>query len=93
MSPTANVGSETVKQLSVNERIRFLSDVLKDKANELDSKAWFLTRSILTNVEIVPDISGEELAEVDNVLRAVLKEVHELSTGQRWNDARTYQER
>lgn len=77
----------------MNERFRIIIVQLKIKANELDSTTWFVIRSTLTTFERDHELNKEDSEAVDNILKAVLKEAHELSTGPRWSDAREYQKR
>lgn len=77
----------------MNERFRIIIVQLRSKVNELDSKTWFVIRSILTAIERDHDLNKKDSEAVDNILKALLKEAHELTTGPRWSDAREYQKR
>lgn len=80
----------TVKKQK-NERIRNINDALKHKVDKLDSRAWFIIRSTFTTIERDEELNEEESEEIENILKAVLSEVHDLNGGPRWSEARIYQ--
>lgn len=74
----------------MKKRIHIVNDLMKTKANEIDWFAWHTLHSMFTAIERAPEIKGDELVLADNILKAVLVEVHELNTDQRSIHANTF---
>lgn len=81
------------KELSVNERLRIVNELMKTKTNEIDPKAWFAIRSIFTTIERDHQLKAEEWGVINNTMNIILTEAHELNTGERRNASRRYQQR
>lgn len=84
-------GSEEWQKLR-NKGITIISELFENKMSEINPKAWFLIRSTFITIERDHQLSEGKWTEIDNIMKVLLMEAHDLNTGPRLSEGRIYQE-
>lgn len=75
----------------MTRHIQYVKIYSKGKALALHLKTLLGIRTTFTTMEREYEIEEGQSAEVDNIMNQILSDVHEISVGLIWNDARMYQ--
>lgn len=77
---------------TVKEHIHIFNDLLKTNASVIDSRAWSIIHFEFIDIERDHDheLNEKESVVVDNIMKAVTNQAHELNTGQRNIHANTF---
>lgn len=89
-----SVAAEGEEREERNKRIRIIHDRLKNRSGGVVSMMWLGIYSIFTTIERDDKLNEEESAEVDDIIKTVLKDAHHVfNTETSWSNARIFRDR